>query len=222
MKRVILNVAKGRWFPAGQDRLIESLDPAWGEQMMWRNSLPSDSPSHHESQYAFKVYAFREAQRLGYGMALWLDASVWAIRDIQPMWDHIEEHGHLFVEDGNRVGHFCTDDALDIMGVTRDEAMDMLIPVGACIGLRFDHPDASAFLDAWHWYAEAGAFRGPWHNHDGEASADPRCRGHRHDISVAGVILHRLGIPMLKPPTYYATWSESPAESVCVVARGMC
>jgi hypothetical protein len=220
VKRAILNIAVGKWYGKGQERLAESLRPSDGDQLFW-DHFPHGCPSQHTDPYAFKVWAFREAQRQGYDQALWLDASVWAIKPLKPMWRTIEDRGYLFVEDGNRVGHFCCDDALSIMEITRDEAMDCLIPVGACIGLDFGSVDAMCFLDSWEWYQSHGAFKGPWDNKGMRASKDERCKGHRHDISVAGVVIDRLGLEMDKPPCQYAVWSEEPTKDVCVVARGM-
>jgi len=76
---VILNVASGRWFPVAQDRLIASLahvcEPS--DTCIWRNSYPPGSPTHEENPYVFKIHAFRQAIRLGYSRALWLDSSCW-------------------------------------------------------------------------------------------------------------------------------------------------
>jgi len=50
--------------------------------MLWQNESQIGAPPHNQNPYAFKVYGFRKAEQAGHRFVVWLDASVWAIRDV--------------------------------------------------------------------------------------------------------------------------------------------
>src|SRR5580698_3342627 len=63
------------------------------EIIAWENSLPPGSPFHTEVPYAFKAYAILDAWARGFGTILWADSSVFPIRSVEPIWQHIERQG---------------------------------------------------------------------------------------------------------------------------------
>lgn len=236
MKRCVVNFAKDLWYPMGQARLFQSLIATGftGETFLFNSESILGSPSHHECPYAFKPHALDAARRYGYDIALWADASVWAIRDTRPLFDWIEQAGHAFFYN-TICGPWCSDACLKTFGVTRDEAFGIPMLVGMCMGFDLRNPTTLEFLDRWLAAARDGVtFPGSWSNNGGEVSSDPRVKGHRHDQSAASLIAHQLGMPLLYAPTFFQYY-ENPTktayaenqdlsligQSVVLVAQGM-
>jgi hypothetical protein len=195
----------------GLDRLERSLKRVGfkGDILFWRDSYPDDCPSHLESPFAFKAFCFMEAKERGYDLILWADSSIVAIRPIQVLFKKIEQEGYLiFRNSKNILGHWCSDEALKILNLSRDDALKIQEVVGATIGLNMKNSVAIEFLNQWYESACDGiSFRGvkealhtkhdynavKW-NVNNRISSDPRVKGHRHDQTVAGVIANRLGM----------------------------
>lgn len=222
IRRAILNVAVGGWYPRGQQRLFDSLQER-GEnatRLFWRDQLPTGCPPHDQAPYVFKPYAFQAAHALGFDQALWLDASVWMLRRLDPIWATIENDGCYLEPDGHVVGEWINELALDMLHLNRDQAMSIPLIEGKAIGLDFHDPAALEFLDEWTRLADAGAFNGPWTNDAGAASPDPRCRGHRHDISVASPLAIRFGLK-LQPGKHVAFPADGNPGDRALMAQGM-
>jgi len=202
MSRVaIVNFAQGAWYPRGQARLEQSLKDFNAPVDfigIKSHSEMAGCPPHKEVPYAFKTHALMKVVNMKkYEIVIFLDSSIYAIKPIEPLLERIEKEGYYFEEAGHWTGTWCTDASLAKMGLTRDEAMKMPMLSAGFVGLRTDHYDAMSFLGQWHNYAQDGVtFKGPWTNADKKASADPRCQGHRHDMSAASVIANRMGLKL--------------------------
>jgi hypothetical protein len=209
--RLVLNVATGPYVPL-QKRLLDTLRGAGA--LTWTDAWPPESPSHAESPYAFKLYAFAEARRRGATSALWLDAPVVLAGDPAPVFERIERDGHLFVTSGDRLGNWIGDAALDALGLTRDAAMELPLLNGTFIGLDLRR---GAWLDAM--LAARGLLNGPYFTARapaeararkpgksiGEASRDPRCWGHRHDEAIGSALARKLGMSIAPAPELFGT-----------------
>ena len=228
--RCIVNVATGhgRWFPRGQDRLSHSLnkhDPESHQVLFY--DIPPESPTHAEAPYAFKTFAIQEALRRGYTSILWLDASMWAVRSLEPLWEEIEEHGSTFFRCGWGVGDYSNDRGLEILGVTRDEAMSIPLVLGGIYGLDLTNVSAAMFQARMLRYAkEREIFRGAWDNKSQQCSEDPRCLGHRHDMVPMAALVQKLDLHIVNCPRLYALptpeWPEPDGHPDAVIlARGM-
>ena len=185
VKRAILNVAVGKWYPRGSARLRKSLI-AHGEsahKLFYVNRYPPGCPPHDHNPYAFKPYAFLAAAERGFDQALWLDSSVELCRPLNDVWNWIEEDGYCFGNDGWFVGQWANERSLEKMDLTREEAWDIPLMDGKIIGLNLRHPKGLEFLRQWKDYADKGVFRGAWHNH-------------RHDITAGAVVAHRMGLQL--------------------------
>jgi hypothetical protein len=211
MKRCIINVAVGAWYPRGQHRLRTSLeqdDRRCGADLLFWNCWPPGSPSHQELPFAFKSHAFRAAREAGYRQILWLDAACWAVRSLQPVWDKLDRDGFLFINNGWSMASCSSDMCLDFFDKSRNEAEGLLELTALCMGVDLEF-DAAA-----RWEADfercckvEKLLTGNLHNrpghimtdpHSGKScgiiSADPRCLRHTREQCVASWLAHRHGL----------------------------
>lgn len=196
MTCAILNVAVGERYLRAQDRLAATLD-AYApdtQRMFWRGKWPGKS--HHEQPYGFKLDALRAAEDAGHHKALWLDSVAWAQRPLDLVWDYLDRVPALVMADGWNLGQWTSDAALKEFRINRNRAMGMQLCLAGILGINFGHPNGMRFLSQWEGLRDKGCFRGPWTNESGQASNDPRCRGHRHDQSAASWLCYEIGIPM--------------------------
>ena len=146
--KVIINLATGNYI-VGQDRLRSTLSGFYdGDILFFTDESQFSSPTHKENPYAFKTYAFQHALNLGYKKILWLDASIYAIKDITSVWDIIEKNGYIMQEAGWNCGQWSNDKSLEYFGLTRDEAM--LMPMygnAGLLGLDLDKELPKIFKD---------------------------------------------------------------------------
>ena len=205
--RAVVNFAKAApwpnlWYPRGQQRLDRSLfDQGFdGQTILFTDESELGVPPHRELPYAFKIAALRAAARRGCTSILWADASIFAIKPLNPVFEHIEKHGHLFFQAGFNCAQWTNDRALSIMGVTRDQAEQMEMLMACCMGFDLRNERTCRFLDQFeNVVLHTCAVQGNWTNDSSTESRDPRCRGHRHDQSVASILAAQLGMK-LEPP----------------------
>jgi|GEM_PF-1141392 len=179
-KRCIVNVATGTYWK-GQDRLLDSIrkyDPK--SSGVFETVIPDNWLPHSENPYGFKIYMIEE-MRGKYDQILWLDASVYAVKDPQPVWDWLTQHGIFMEEAGHMVGQWCNDFTLDYFKITREEAMKMPMLSAGFIGFDFRRNVANEFFTKWKESMEAGCFKG---SH----------KDHRHDMTCASIIANQMGL----------------------------
>lgn len=217
MKKVVVNFAKGGWYPRGQDRLRKSLDGSGVDFIGIKNPSDVGAPEHSVTPYAFKTFCLNHCKRLGYEQAIYADSSIWAEKPWDPIWEKITEQGYYFEEAGHWTGTWTTDTALARLGITRDQAMRIPMFSAGFVGLDFRNDIAKKFLEEWHKYAVDGeCFRGSWDNSNNSCSSDPRCQGHRHDMSVGAILAHKLGMSLGRGGTllaYIGPGYNTPPES---------
>lgn len=179
--RCIVNLATGPHIK-GQVRLKHELDKFWNEPvLLFQNEGQVKAPLHFGNAYAFKVYAIDEAIERGYEQILWLDASVYPIKDPTPVFDWLSLKGIFLEEAGHYVGQWCNDRTLEYFGITRDEAMTMPMFSGGFIGLDFRRQISVEFFNRWKKAMQDGMFHGSW--------AD-----HRHDMTVGSIIANQMNL----------------------------
>lgn len=209
MNAVVINFASGKWYLRGQQRLIASLkDTGWtGGVRIHSSTEAMGCPSHADAPYAFKPAAFNLASKEGFDVILWLDAACWANRSIVPLMERIERDGHVLFGDPDpwNCAQWTNDRCLKNMGVTRDQAEKMRAIMATCMGFDLRHPRSVEFLKRWTDYSlDGSSFVGGWENKTGAESADPRCRGHRHDQSVASILASQMCMEKIEgKPLYF-------------------
>jgi len=223
MKFIILNFANTPQYIKGQLRLKQSLESVnyTGDFIGYTDYKILNCKSHQEVPYSFKTYALIKAYEDGYDAALWLDSSIWAIKNIQPSLDFIINNGWLFEKTGYKVGQICSDNALNLLGLNREKLFNIDSFSAGFTGLNFKNNKAKLFLEKWHKFSSEGeTFKGPWKNNNNEASIDKRVIGHRHDLTMASIIANELDMTII-PPTYMEYYNETPNINCVFLARGM-
>jgi hypothetical protein len=233
MKRCIINVSVGGWYPRGQKRLAASVKQhaPFADFIGW-NTWPPGSPPHSAQPYGFKSYAFQDAIRRNYETILWLDASCWAIKSLEPLFATIEKEGHVFCNDGHAAGSWLKDEALAAVKTSRDDALKMPCLTGMFLGVCLAHERSRTWLNRWIEVCQDGKSLPPppgsvrhnvgnVQNIDGCVSADPRCKGHVADQALASIIAFDLGMDLTPPPI----WRDFPKKvqdpSTFILAQGM-
>jgi hypothetical protein len=207
----VINFAKGGWYPTGQMRLADSLQQVRfpHDVFTWKDEAEIGAPPHQDSPYAFKPYGLKRAVEMGYEIVLWADASVWAIQPVQPIFDHIEKHGHLFFYNG-WCDTWTSDACADGFGIIRDQLAKTPHLMGICMGWDMRRAKCQVFLERWLQKANDGvSFPGSWVNDQQQVSKDPRVKGHRHDQAVASILAWQLDMPtVIAHETYFQYYAN--------------
>lgn len=225
MKRAVVNFASGKWYLRGQARQRASMKVAGGgaEYIGFTDYKNIGSPTHQQVPYAFKTHALMYCLNKGYDEVIYVDASIWAAKSWLPIWDKITTSGYYFEEAGHWAGTWTKDSVLIRMGVSRDQAMKIPMFSAGFTGLNLRNAKAVEFLKRWHSYAcDGDSFEGTWGNENRQMSKDPRCKGHRHDMSVASILAWQMDMQLGRGGTYLAYIGpgyKTPLETACAYLR---
>lgn len=191
-KNCIINVGIGGWYPNGTQRLIDSTESYRNgiDILTWQDILPPGSRSHAESNYGFKTYAFREAFNQGYENVLWCDSSIYAIKDIAPVFERLNEYGYYFIDNGFSLAETGTDRLLDFENIGRIEA-DAITEITTCL-FGITEEILQVYLQ-WLIYEQNNLFNGN-RQHDPKDSAHPRFRFCRHDQSALSLAAYKFKV----------------------------
>lgn len=218
-KHCIINASNGNgWYPRGTKRLKNSLIHHGfnGDVLSWYD-WPNDE-FDKSCPYNIKASAFVEAIRLGYTHILWLDCSVWAVGDINKIFDTINEQGYYLQCSGYNCAQTCNDDSLKYFALTRDSAEKINDCSSAVLGVNLRDDKGKVFMETFIQSARDGIFKGS-RLHDNQ-SIDPRFLFHRQDQSCASLIAGILGMEF-NNEKYAEYYSEKLNESTILTMRGM-
>jgi len=217
MSRCIVNyVSRGREdYPKGQERLQSCLRRGLGAndgQLLLAYGLPPYSPSHEKSPYAFKYFAMKAAFAMGFEYAMWLDASVVPLKSMEPLWQILKERGVLvFKNPGCPENYFTSEDALNELGCSLEEAAKIEQICGGVVGFRCD---SLLFQKMLLLATDGTAFRG-----GSNTSSDPKFKGHRHDQSCLSYLVHKYQIR--KEPFEALSYSSGVTDKTILELRGI-
>lgn len=207
-KPVFICTAVGGWYRFGLDRLERSLihHGSAADFLFYRDEYPPMSPSHADNPYAFKIAGFREAIRMGYKVMCHIDASFWAIKNPDPIFDIIVDNGLFAFRSGYNCANTCPDNLLDYVGMTRDEAEQIPETATGIVGINIDNPDGARVFDYWAELCDNGLFKNS-RTHNPLESADKRYLHGRQDQSAFSMALAKNGINFLYQDyvAYYGT-----------------
>ncbi len=245
-KTVILNFANkvGR-YGLMQERLKKSLVAVGytGDIMFFNHeeeiSLDPPCPYHASEDlalhaagkvvpYGFKAYAIKKAIDAGYENIIWMDAAVYATKPIDDFISMIEKWGYVFFDNiGFSIGDYTSDACLNTFGMTRTEAFNKKMIMACVMGINTKSKGAMLWFSHYYGAANDGvSYLGSWHNSNGEVSSDMRVKGHRHDQSVASIIISALDLTILNAQqTFFAYDTHKGilpiADSVCLWSNGI-
>jgi hypothetical protein len=191
-----------------------------------------NSPHHKGTPdavpYAFKAYSIKKAMEEGADLILWCDSVVYATKSIEPIWRHIKEKGYLFFDNiGFSIGDYTSDACLVKHGMTREEAFNSKMLMACVMGFDVHNPVTKEFLKRYIDAAGDGvSYPGSWTNENLQVSNDMRVNGHRHDQSVASIIVKQMGLEVTHAQATYFAYAEHKgripvADSVCTWSAGI-
>jgi hypothetical protein len=178
--------------------------------------------------YAFKAWAIMEALKKGYENIIWMDSAIYATKPLNDFIKYIEDNGYVFFDNiGFSIGDYTSDACLNKFNWTRQEAFENKMIMACLMGFNSKNHDAVEFIKRYFEAATDGvSFPGSWHNTNGEVSSDMRVKGHRHDQSVASIIIKDLNLKIINAQeTFFAYTSHKGilkiSDSVCLWSEGM-
>lgn len=185
------------------------------------------SPFHKGSPdavpYAFKAHSIKKAIEEGARYILWCDSVIYATKSIEPVFNHIKEHGYLLFDNiGFSIGDYTSDACLRKWGMTRNESFNKPMIMACLMGFDCQHPVAKEFLDKYISAASDGvSYQGDWFNDNLQVSVDLRCFGHRHDQSLASLLASQLGMTITNAQQTFFAYNEHKgkipiADTVCL------
>lgn len=203
--------------------------------MAWVNTLPPGAPvsvirnNYDYTGYCAKPFALRAAREAGADIGILMDAAFWPIRSIDPLVDHIANTGYYLCENGYRMGEWCSDAALEMLQLSRDEAFAIPEVSGYCVGLNLRLARCCQLIDEWCALASDGATFPGHHTatggqgrNQGFVSRDPRVKGHRHDQTALSAITWRLGMrEHIERPRFTAYHGHEDVTTVLVNRGGL-
>jgi hypothetical protein len=191
-----------------------------------------NSPTHKNDlnsvPYAFKALAIKKAIDEGARYILWCDSVVYATKSIEPIFEHIKEHGYLFFDNiGYSIGDYTSDACLRQFNMSREESFNSKMIMACVMGFDVHNPKAKEFLDKYISSAIDGiSYHGDWHNNNLQVSNDMRCKGHRHDQSVASILIKQMNLTITNAQSTYFAYSSHKGlvninENVCLWSEGI-
>jgi len=203
-------------FPRGIARIKADLDrhTFLGDFIYWDKHYPDGFPTHQQTPWAFKPFCFYEAQKRGYQLVLWLDASIKIRQPLGSLFELIGQDGYLIFQEDHTVGEYCKDDALIPLGITREDSFSLPCCWSCVLGLDLNNQRSAEFLRQWQERSVDGiTFAGPkWSGVLGwprTASLDPRVKGHRYDQTAASVIALKLGMDRWQSKQFFSEFFEN-------------
>lgn len=193
-KAVIINAGISGWYGLGSKRLAKSLNfVGWsGDTLIWADEYPPNSHNHNDIPYYMKIAAFDEAIRQGYTHILWCDSSMWAVNNPMKLFDIISEQGYYFFSTGYNLAQSVNDNALNAVGLSRNEAEGLTEWASGLVGFRMDNEKGRCIYYKWKEYMDAGLSKGS-RLHDNQ-SQDPRFLFHRQDQSCLNLAIWQAGV----------------------------
>lgn len=212
-RRAIVCLATEKYWK-GMERLHRSLQEFTDVDKYWfKSESEVAAPPHSDNPYAFKIYAIETVRNLGYDQILWLDASVYAVKPIQPVFDWLDKNEVFMEEAGHWAGTWSPDYVLNYFKITKEQAMKMPMFSAGFTGIDFRTFTGQEFFIRWQNAMQEGMFKGSWSNH-------------RHDLTCASIIANQMGLVDRYSPggqffAYVGPGYREPKESAVFHLKGV-
>lgn len=232
---VICTLALGGWYPKGVARMIERFEQASPgfEIQAWVNRLPPGAPEQVDEEgvnytaYCAKPFVLKAAMESGADIVLMLDASIYPLRHIQAVVEHIARFGYVLAAAGFRIGQWANDRALGAFDIDREMALLWADCLSGFVGLDVRRSDCRQLIRDWceSWptflgrhsnvHAETKEYS---YRNEGFVSHDPRVLGHRHDQTALSILAHRYGFnQFVQMPKFIAYPGKATDETILMV-----
>lgn len=213
----IISCGIGGWYSRGVVRLERSLHyEGWGgDTLFYRDEYPPNCPRHDDIPYYFKIAAIEEALRRGYTHILWVDSSMWVVKNPVKLFDLINDQGYYFFSSGYNLAQSVNDRALNAVGLSRNDAEFVTEWASGLVGINIENPDGKNLYNTWKEYMDAGLSIGVKYENKDE-SQDPRFKAHRQDQSCLALAAWKHGLrndKMLDAVAYKST-NYNPEEII--------
>lgn len=163
-----------------------------GSVLHFRNRYPTtkdfgDCPVHLKAPYGFKSYGIQEAKDMGYSQIMYMDSSVVFLKNPEPYWGLAEDIGVvLFDNPGCPESFYTSDDCLEHLGCSAEEAGKFWMVSAGLILLDFDRPITNKIFDFYFEHSRDDiCLQGK------SGSTRPEFIAHRHDQSILSYICYR-------------------------------
>jgi len=199
------------------------------KKVEWTGAFKSEWRDHYYEHttipYHFKTMMLNR-YRNDYRELLWLDTSMYPIKNPEPLFSKIDEQGYYFSESGFNCAQSVSDACLELFEISRDEAEKIKEVSSGCVGINMDSEIGRNLLDMWTDYTNKGGTKGS-RFHDGQ-SKDPRFLFHRQDQSVLSLCAYKLGLVPSGMNEYWGYLSDKDIENkrvypetCCLMCRGL-
>lgn len=168
----------------------------------WEDRMPDGAKPFNDSMYGFKPHAIQIARDSGYKKIFWIDCTV-VVQDKLDYYDQFtEEHGGvLAVQDDNKLTGFCSNKALQYLGLNRSYLTDKHLVGGSLYYFDFNVHKCQQIFDLWMKSEQDGMF-GSMVEQCGE-----RLQGHRSDETMMSLALYSSGSKPFTGATRY-NWEK--------------
>lgn len=207
MSKAIVNLSTKKFWK-GQVRLRQRLTGLTdADTFFFMKESEVGSPLQTENNYAFKVYAIDKIREKGYTQILWVDASMLPIKNIDSVFEIIEQDGYFFQNGGWKNKDWTNEHAKVYFGTDDGDMM-----AACCFGLDFENENTVEFWNNVKQAMNDGIFNGSWEDH-------------RHDQTVMSILAYKMDMPLHEPNSIfeYAKDGDTPSkESIVLYADGIC
>jgi len=158
----------------------------------WVDCWPEGSPSEAEMPRAFKVHAMEQAAK-NHDILLWVDSTMWFIRDPAPVFEWIEEHGFYGLDWNHSVGDKLSDEAVARLESSRLEVGLTNLVLGGFWGVDMRSEVGQQLMAYMGRKARDGSFAGTNGRDEGPLSLAVRRMGLTADVIPGFVAPHNGG-----------------------------
>jgi hypothetical protein len=219
MKRAVVSFANGSYLPK-LERMKESMKGNTDADIITFTKYEEvGCKPHTEIPYQFKPYAIWKAIGMGYDSILWVDSPIVAVKDITPVFEHIEKNRYVFFNNiGHPLGKWTNQKCLDYFGMTREQSMNIKQIMASCMGFstldRTYQRWCIPFIDKWlieYKDLSDQLYPGSWTDH-------------RHDQTVMSFLINRYGLDILTAHETFFSYTHFSqhfkiSDSVCLISK---
>lgn len=222
-KGVLINAAWGGWYAKGTDRLARSMIyHGWNYDIKTWKDIEPNQMFDPKFPYTIKMCAIVEAVNAGYTHILWMDCSLWVIKDPNKLMEIIDTDGGLFIKSGYNLAQTSGDNDLNSVEVNRDTAEKMPELWSCIFGFNIETEQGKKFYQHLLRLWKRGVFDTP-RTHSG-LSKDPRFLHARQDQTAVSWSYHLAGYDCLKEPSEILSnynIHDKENENTIILMRGM-